>query len=244
MTILLQALEVRHERRIRLVFTNALASGAFGVPAPGGYLITCVDGSATPPGIQAALVVPGSATVVELSFDAPLVRGALYHITAQSIPAVDASSTATGTGQDFRWGFDTPPVNVEPARRNKELLLYGVDLIWNGVDYQENAAGDLDRVSGSANVTKALNHGVEANPGDLIWDETWGGGGREFVDSPSTAAGTLKGAVSAQLLRDPRVKSVKTTYEIDDEKTFLYATPTLISGEQIDRVSIEVPSDV
>jgi len=243
MTILLQALEVRHERRIRLVFTNTLASGAFGVPAPGGYSITCVDGSATPPGIQAALVVPGSSTVVELSFDAPLVRGSLYHITAQSIPAADTSTTATGTGQDFRWGFDTPPVNVEPNRRNKELLLYGVDLLWNGQDYQENAAGDLDRVSGAANVTKALNRAVECNPGDLLWDEEWGGAIREFVDSPSTAVGTLKGAISSQILKDPRVKSVKTTYNVEDEKTFLYATPKLISGEQIDAVSIEVPND-
>lgn len=242
MSILLTSIDVRQERRLRIFFTHALSGGAFGAPAPSYYTITSVDGIATPPGIQAAYVVPGSPNVVELSFDAPLVRGALYNIGAVGVPATDTSVTAGGTGEDFRWGLIAPKQNVETEFKNRALLLYGTDLIWNGSDYQESATGDLDRTEGTANVTKALNRGVETNPGDLPWDTTYGAGAREFVDSPSLAAGTLKGSVAAQLLRDPRVKSVKTTYEIDDEKTYLFANPTLISGQVAEQVSIEVPN--
>ncbi len=247
MSIALQTLEVRHERRIRLLFSNTLASGAFGVPAPAGYTVESLDGVATPPQVEAALVVPGSPNVVELVFDAPLVHGALYLAKALSIPATDLSSTlpivTSSSSLRMRWGFNSPKENVEPALRDRERLLYGIDLLWTGSDYQETGTGDLDRVGGTANVAKALNRGVETSPGDLGWDATYGAGARDFVDSPSVIAGTLKGSVAEQLLRDPRVKAVKTSYEITDEKTFLYADPVLISGEAIERVSIEVPND-
>lgn len=243
MSILLQSLEVRHERRIRVLFTNTLAAGAFGAPAPAWYVIESVDGVGTPPVVQAAYIISGSPTVVELALATPLVRGALYKLKAEGVPATDASSTAVGTNSEFRWGLTLPKDNVEPEFQHKQRLLYGIDLLWNGIDYQETATGDLDRVDGTANVTKALNRAVETNPGDLGWDTTYGAGAREYVDSPNIAAGTLKGAVSAQVLRDPRVKAVKATYEIDDEKTYLYVDPTLISGESVERVSIEVPND-
>lgn len=241
MSILLQAIDVRHERRIRLVFTNVLAGGAFGMPAPSNYIVKNTDGRGSSPAVQAAYVVSGSATVVELSLSAPLVAGAAYSITAEGIPAVDASTTPVGQSTlTMMWGATPPKANVEPIQIDRELLLYGIDILWNGADFQENANADLDRVSGTANVSKALNRGVESN--GLPWDDTYGGHAREFIDSPSLAAGTLKGSVTAQLLRDPRVKFVKVTYDIQDAKTFLFAKPTLISGEDVEPVSLVVPN--
>ncbi len=242
MSIALVSLEVRQERRIRLLFSNTLSAGAYGAPAPAGYSIESLDEATTAPTIGAALFVPGSSTVVELALNGPIIRGALYRIKAEGIPAVDVTTTPLGSELTLRWGFSTKKVNVEPALRDRQRLLYFIDLLWSGTDYQETATGDLDQVDGTANVTKALNRGVETNPGDLTWDVSYGAGAREFVDSPSELAGTLKGSVSAQILRDPRVKSMRSSYEIQDEKTFIYADPVLVSGETLERVTIEVPN--
>lgn len=240
MTILFQAIEVRHETRLRLVFTSPLAAGAYGVPAPSYYTITNNDGRGASPSIQAALLIPTTSTVLELSLAQPLVAGSSYTVSAIGVPAADTSVTPGGSSLPLRWGFIVEKVDVEPAVRDRQRLLYGIDLLWGGSDYQETANGDLDRVDGTANVTKALFRGVESS--GLPWDPTYGAGAREFVDSPSLVAGTLKGNISAQILKDPRVKSVKITHEIDDYKTYLYANPTLISGEPIKEVSIEVPN--
>lgn len=241
MTILLTQIGIKHERRVRLTFSNTLASGAFGEPAPTGmYTVTCTDGSETPPVVVAALIVPGLPCVVELVFGAPIAIGAPYNVAVVSVPCTDLSTVTSNI--NFRWSLFAPPVNVEPLVLNKQNLLYGIDLIWNGTDYQETATGDLDRIGGTANVTKALNRAVEVNPGELVWDPQWGAGIREYVDSPSVVVGTLKGAVSAQILRDPRVASVKTTFQVNGSETFLFADPVLVSGERIDKVSITVPT--
>lgn len=241
MTINLQAVEVRHETRLRLVFTNTLGSGAFGIPAPTLYSLTNEDGRGSNPVVQAAFVVSGSPNVVELSFAPGLVRGALYTLRADGVPAGDASTTPINSVLSIRWGLSSPKKNVEPVLRNRHRLLYFVDLLWNGDDYQESALGDLDQVEGPANVTKALNRGAESGP--VPWDETYGAGAREFIDSPSAAAGNLKGNIAKQLQRDPRVRSSKVTHEIQDEVTFIYGDAVLLGGEPIERVSIEVPND-
>lgn len=222
------------------MFTNTLASGAFGSPAPSVYSITNDDGLAISPSIRAALLVPGSPTVVELVLEQPLSKGALYTLRADGVPATDLTTTPIGSTTPIRWGLSAPKENVEPIVRDRETLLYKVDLLWNGVDYQETATGDLERISGTANVTKALQNGVSVS--GLPWDPTYGGFAREYVDSPATAAGTLKGAVSAFLLRDPRVRAIKVTHKIEDDRTYLFADTTLVSGEAAERVTVEVPS--
>lgn len=241
MTILLQAVSAKHETRLRLVFSTPLAAGAFGVPAPAYYAVTCEDGRGPNPPVKGAYIVPGCPAVVELALGQPLVRSSLYTITAEGVPAADLTVTAAGTELSLRWGLSAPKENVEPGVRDRRRLLYGVDLVWNGTDYQESATGDLDRVEGTANVTKALNRAVEAN--GLPWDPAYGARIREFVDSPSTASGSMKGAVASQILRDPRVASLKVSYEIDDSNTHLYVDPLLVSGETVERVSITVPNE-
>lgn len=241
MAINLLRVLVKHEKRIRAVFSTPLASGAFGVPGPACYAITSLDSAGPEPTVVAAMVVPGSASVVELVLSTALVKGGLYRLTTLAVPAIAGSAFSPLEHEDFRYSFSTIADNSEPVKRDRERLLYGIDLLWNGVDYQETASGDLDRVGGTANVTKALNRGVES--GGLPWDPSWGAGAREYIDSPSVAAGSLKGAISAQMLRDPRVKGAKVTFEINDSNTSIHADASLISGELLERISQTVPNE-
>lgn len=240
MSISLSTTHVLHERRVRAIFTNTLASGAFGAPAPAFYEIENLDGLGPSPSVRAALIVPGNGAVVELVLSESLVNGALYSLSAVGVPAIDLSTTDISNVLQFRWGEVLAKENIEPKVRDRDRLLYGTDLLFDGHDFQENALGDLDSVSGTPNVTKALNRGAEAD--GLPWDPTWGAHLREYVDSPSTTAGTAKGSLTAQMLRDPRVKSVKITFEIQNDQTFIYADPKLVSNEPARRVTVVVPN--
>lgn len=239
MAISLLSLEAKHERRIRLVFSNTLDAGAFGIPGPAYYVITSNDAKGPNPTVAAAMVVSGSPNVVELALSAALVVGGQYNVSAVGVPATDLSVTPVGSELTLQFGFSARKENVEPIKQDRDRLLYGIDLVWSGKDYVETADGDLDRVSGTPNVLKALNRGLES-PG-LPWDDSWGGKLREFVDSPSVANTPMRGSVSSQILRDPRVASVKVSLEFEDDNTYLTADAKLVSGEPLERVTVEVP---
>ncbi len=238
MTTFLNSIDVKHERRVRLIFSRALLSGAFGVPEPAGYVITCQVSLGVDPGISAAMIVSGNPNIVELALAGDLVQGSLYLVSAVGIPGSDSSTTPNPTELKFRYGFTAPVRDAEPILQNRDSLLYGVDLLWNGEDYQETASGDLDTIGGTANVQKALYRGIESE--GLTWDQTYGARARDFVDSPSTSASTLKGRVQAQVLRDPRIKSAKVDISTDGAETQLVITPVLISGDALKQVSIVV----
>jgi hypothetical protein len=240
MTIALIGVTAKHERRLRLVFSQTLASGAFGVPAPSFYVITNLDSRGSTPAVAAAMLVTGDLSVVELALASDLVVGAAYSISAIGVPAADTSVTDSTNILTFQLGKLATLRNVEAPRLGKDDLLYGVDLLWNGEDYQETAAGDLDRIGGTANVSKALYRGLEAQ--GLTWDNTYGANLRQYVDSPSPTSGTMKGAVTAQALRDPRVKKVKVDITTDDANTYVTITPTLVSGADIKPVSLVTPN--
>lgn len=235
MTIGLSSVIVRSDRRLRLVFSQTLASGAFGV-SPTFYTVTCTDGRGVSPLVVAAMAVSGSPAVVDLALGSSLVTGSSYTVSAVAVPAADLSVTPGGTLERFRYGVVDVLKNAEPIVSNRALLLYGTDFIWNGVDFQETPTGDLDRVKGTANVTMALYRATETK--GLPWDRNWGVDAREYVDSPTGAIGTLKGALSSQLLRDPRVRSVNISIDIQTDKTYVFVKPTLISGESISPVSL------
>jgi hypothetical protein len=241
MSILLSAVDVRHEQRVRVVFTTALASGAFGVPGPAYYSIENLDGKGANPSISAALIVANSPNVVELVLSIPLARGASYTLAAEGVPAVDLTVTPVGSATGLRWG--APPVreNHEVVVSDRDRLLYGTDLLFNGNDYEETPTNDLGDVSGAPNVTKALNNRAVSE--GLPWKPSHGGKLRQFVDSPSAVSGTMKGQLTSQFLQDPRVNNVKVSHEVEDDKTYLHADPTLVSGETAERVTVPVPSE-
>jgi len=241
MTISLSSVIPRSARRLRLVFSQTLAAGAFGV-SPTFYTVSNLDGRGISPTVQAALAVVGSPAVVELALGSDLVHDAQYSVAAVAVPAADLSVTPGGTLERFKFAPGlVAGENTEPKLRDRDLLLYGTDLIWDGADFLESATGDLERVRGRANVTKALHHGLSTH--GLPWDPNWGVDAREFVDSPSPSSGSLKGAAVAQVLRDPRVRTVSSQVQVNYSDTYLYLTPKLVSGETIQPVSITVPHD-
>lgn len=238
MTIAFLSVIVKHERRVRLVFSKTLDSGAFA--STSFYEILSSDDLGVDPGISAAIPITTDPKVVELALSDDLVIGGLYTITANAVPGADASVTPTPSQLSFRYGSVAVLRDVEPINLNREDLVYGVDLLWNGVDYQETASGDLDRIGGTANVTKALYRGLEAQ--GLTWDQNYGARLRDFVDSPSPSSGTMRGNVQTQVLSDPRVKTAKVAVTTDDSETFLVITPTLVTGATLEPVSQVVPS--
>jgi hypothetical protein len=240
MSIDLLTVEVRHERRIRLLFTNAVGSGGLGTPAPSFYTVASQDGAGADPLVKAAMAVSGNPNAVELVLSLDLVRDGLYLVSAVGVPDTGAGVTGATSTQQIRWGQDYSQSDAEPLLADRARFLYGVDLIFNGEDYSEDTNGDLARVAGTANVTKALYHGIETT--GLPWNAGWGAGAREFVDSPSVAATALRHSLHAQVLRDPRVRSIKTDLQIADAETTVFLTPTLITGETIEPVSLVVPN--
>lgn len=237
MAISLGPVEVRHERRLRLSFTNTVAIGAFNTAL---YTVTCDTDDADAPGVSAALLVPGSPTTVELALTNALVQGSRYKVTAVGVPATDLSVTPAGSEEFFTYGVKLEKTLIEPRARDRERLLYQCDLIWNGQDYEETATGDLARIEGRANVTKSLGRGIETS--GLPWNPAWGVDVREFVDSPSTTGGTLRGTITAQILSDGRVKSVSSEININLDTTTIIFTPILKSGEAASPVSAIVPN--
>lgn len=239
MTIALLAIEIRHERRVRCVFSQAVAAGAY---VAGLYTVTSLDAVGVSPGVSAALMLTTSPNVVELVLDQDLVKGGLYSLSAVDVPAGDATVTSAAAVEQFRFGITLDKTNIDPVKLNRDRILYGVDLLWNGVDYQETATGDLDTVGGTANVNKALRRRVDSN--GLKWDRSHGVGAREFVDTPSVGSGTLRGKMNAQFLLDPRVKEVTVTVDFNDsDEVYLHAQPKLVSGEAIQPVSLVVPNN-
>jgi len=91
MAIALVSLSIKHERRIRAVFSNTLAAGAFTDPSL--YVLTCTNSAGADPGVQKAVAILSSPNVVELQLDLDLVGGGVYRLQADGVPAVDLSVT-------------------------------------------------------------------------------------------------------------------------------------------------------
>lgn len=231
MAIELTAIVAKHERRIRLVFSGPLAVGAFGSPGPPHYVVENEDGAGPSPGVHAAIVVAGAESNVELALDADLAEGALYRVRAIGVPGQDASASTAASDQRFRFAISTQPANVEPKVSDAELLLYGRDLVWTGLDILETAEGDLALVAGAQNAFGAVKRRMLGSP--LAWASGYSPRAREFVDAPVTAIGTLRGRLESQALRDDRVKAVKATLILDEEnadQSYFEVVPSLTGG--------------
>ncbi len=231
----LQSVLAKHEQRLLVVFTGPLGSGAFGVN-PTAYVVENLDGRSPDPVIRAALIVPGDANVVELALSSPMAVGASFRLTATSVPAYP-SGTATGV-TEFRYAAPMSKRNREPAATAAEVFLYGSDLCWNGIDFQETATGDLEVVEGVANVSKALLRVCLSGP--LPWDNAYGAHARDYVDSPTGAAGSLRGTIAAKCARDPRVSKIAVRALIDEATTKFDITPSLISGAPVEPITVKV----
>jgi len=210
MTIALTNVAVRHERRIRLVFSVSLASGAFN---PALYVVTPNEGSQ--PLVLAAYVVQNSPSVVELAFDRDLSQYATYSVAALNVGGTDGSFTSAtagaGNSAPFAIGVVVTPSNVENPDADLAALVYGEDLVWDGFDFVETDAGDLATVAGLPNLEGAIQRRV-AQDRPLPWARSYGGQPGRFVNGPTPLAATVAGNSQRQAMADDRVKSATVTF--------------------------------
>lgn len=233
MSITLAAVQFRHERRVRLVFTDTVGSGGFVATL---YTVTSLDGDAASPVVQKALAVTSSPNVVELQLGSDLVGGALYRFSAPGVPAADSGSTPDPSDADARFGRERPvrpPIGTSPVQDLEELL-YGRDLAWNGSDFAEATSGDLETASGLAVVETDLTARMLAN--GLPWDPAFGLKAREEVDGSPAALQGLRGRAVQQLLEDDRVASADAVVDVSVPlEPTLEMRPTLVGGALVRR---------
>jgi hypothetical protein len=226
MTIALNTVTFRHERRVRLGFTVTLAGGAFAASL---YSVTCLDGTASSPGVSKALVVGASPAFVELQLDADLVQGSLYRFSAVGVPGIDATTTPNPSNADARMARETrvAALSTRGAPSDLEERLYGRDVRWSGTDFAETPAGDLDTVSGRE--CAELDLTARMLEDGLPWDQAFGLGAYEFVDGPVTALGPLRGKAIGEMRKDDRVASGDASIDLSDpENPILEARPVLV----------------
>ena len=225
MSISLVSTIVKHERRVRLVFDNILAAGAFGTSAATLALYSLVnqDGLGPATNITAAFVVASSPAAVELSFGADLAQGALYQIGLASVPCTDASTCST-TSQ-FRFGAQLQTrANQDVPLDDYASLLYGVDILHNGLDFVETTQGDLATVSGLSCVQLGLRR--RCLFAGLTWDPTFGANPRQYVDGVQGAIAGLGPQLERQVLSDDRVKAAAATLYVSNTPV----TPSMTSA--------------
>ncbi len=224
MTIALTSITVRHERRLRLGFSNLLAAGAFTSTAF--YTVTSLDDGGAAPAVSAAIVVSGSPNFVELSLADDLAQDASFSIAAVAVPAVDASVTPPGSALTFRTGRPALQPNEELPGDDIRALIYGVDLVFDGSDYVETADGDLATVSGQANAEAAVQRRCMSD--GLPWAPAYGAHPRRYVDGARGAIAELKGALVRETLNDDRVDAC--TVDIVDDDTHPERTTFVINA--------------
>ncbi len=222
---------VRHERRVRLAFSQTLAAGAFGSAALTLYAVASLEGDAASPAVLKALAVSGAPDTVELQLGDDLSQGALYSFSAVGVPGLDASVTPDPSAAPVRLARETRAASLGARGHASpfEEKLYGRDIRWSGTDFAETPAGDLDTVSGvecaEADLTARLaEHG-------LPWDRAFGLGAYDYVDAPITSLPQLRGKALSQMRADDRVASAEAVINIDDpEAPTIVATPTLVGA--------------
>lgn len=239
MSIALVTAVVRHERRIRLVFSNTLAAGAFTTLS--WYAITS-DGTAANPPVVAAYAVTSSPQTVELHLGSDLVQGVLYTVSAVGVPASDLSSTPDPSEAKFRVAVQRGDndINATPKASDLERRLYGMDLVHNGTDWVEGPDGDLATIEGKPVVKADIRRGIEGN--GLPWDPRYGMRARQFVDAPSPMLAQLPAIAEAYVQQDDRVESVTADLGTTGTVPTVRVKPRLIGDKIVRSVGeIEVP---
>lgn len=241
MAIALTNVQIRHERRVRLIFSASLAVGAFTSTAF--YAVTCLSGEAASPTVAAALTVSGSPAVVELQLGADLVRGQRYSFSAVGVPAVDASTTPDPSVEVGYFGEILPSPGIQAAGVSElDELLYGRDLLFAGGDFVEDGQGDLATVSGVVSLEASLRRCATSN--GLPWDPLYGVHADEFVDAPIEGLLPLRGRAEAAMRADDRVAKVRVTIETDNEAgtgvVAIDVTP-IGAGDALRQIQVAIP---
>lgn len=233
MTIALNVVVVRHERRLRLLFSEAVAAGAFTSVA--WYTVTAPDGDSPAPLAVAAYSVTGSPAAVDIHLDGNLTQGGLYAVAAVGVPALagGGGSTPSPSLLKFRVGEERGQNDLGTARAASglESRLYGTDLVWTD-DLQEAPDGDLADVSGVRVAKADLLRRVQSN--GLPWRPTFGLHARQFVDAPNAMLSQIPVRAIEEATKDDRVESAEAEVVLTDDATqpIVRVLPKLI-GDQL-----------
>lgn len=203
MSILFTSITIQHERRLRLLFSNSLAAGAFTNLAL--YAVASVDATQPSPSVVAALIVPNTPNAVDVAVDQDLTPGAPYTVTAVGVPASDSTITPAGSVLPFALGTVIAVPNSEIDQDDVDALTYGVDLVHDGTDFVEGPDGDLMTLTGQPLVFTDVVF-RELSDG-LPWKPSFGGHLRSLIDGPSVGA-RVRGRLVMQAKLDPRVATV------------------------------------
>jgi len=236
-TIALNTITIRHERRIRLGFTVTLAAGAFGAAGVPLYAVTSLDGLGASPTVKKALVIADSPNFVELQLGADLVQGALYSISAVGVPGTGGSGvTPDPSALTFRVATEQDPRAALGATRDAlsafEVQLYGLDLAFEGGDFAEGPDGDLATTGGVALVEQDLTSRLLGM--GLPWDAAYGARLRDFVDGAPGALTPARARVIRELRQDDRVAKADATVDLrDPANPTITALPTLVGASVV-----------
>lgn len=217
MAITLQSVVYRSPRRIRLVFSNTLAAGAY---LAARYSVVSTDSLGVDPTVLAALLVPGSSNVTELALSDEMADGAGYSVTALAgVPAADASTLAADTTLPLRTPGAAPATEGPTVEARDDLYLY--DLAYANDDWVETGDGDLAVTSGLPNLESALKRRLISE--GLQWSPQYGANAREYVDGPDGALPELRAALINQALLDPRVKAAEARLLLATDGSYYFA---------------------
>lgn len=223
----------RHERRLRLSFDNQPAAGAYGSSSTtlAYYTIAPQNFLSSAESVTQAIVVANSPNVVELALGSDLAPGGSYLVTINAMPCVD-SSTCSGS-QIFVFAAAPDRPNLEVPQDDYASLLYGIDLVHNGVDFVEGSEGDLTTIAGIANAQEAVRRRAFGDP--LPWAPNYSAKARQYVDGTPGAMPTLKAQLVANLLLDDRVKQVQAALSFDpnDASIAYYDVLTTLIGSEV-----------
>ncbi len=224
-----------HERRIRLIFTDAVGAAGFTASSPPYFTFGCENGLGPNPALVARFVVPGAPTVMECQLDTDLVSGGVYSFIAEGVENVSGLDQS-GTEQVFLTFGQGTTVAVQGAVTESDRLLYGIDLQYEGADFVEGPDGDLAHTSGPALVRRDLWHRTLSD--GLPWEASYGVHARGWIDGAPGAVYTLRGRTADQMLEDDRVRDVEVKVTQDDESSeaTVDIRPTLIGDAAVSSV--------
>lgn len=227
----------RHERRLRLVFSGALAAGAYSASL---YALESLDALGGAPTVSGVVAVAGATNQLELALGVALVAGGLYRLTCTAVPGADAS-TFTGT-HDFRTSGSEGAAlaDVESAGDDAGLVLFGRDLAWTGADFLETDDGDLAAVEGIESFRRDIERRAFAS--GLPYAADYGADPRSFVDGPAQGASTLRAALVAQAMADDRTKSARaTSSEVANDPAAIVFDLSVTPIALASAISVKVP---
>lgn len=207
MATAINTLVLRGPRRVRLLFTGALAAGAF--TSTSYYAAANSSNSLAPPlFVEAVFAIANTPNGVEVSLSQDFVPGDLYTFTVTAVPTVDGSNPSGSVQVTVPQPLQSA-TNTEPATSDIDLVLYGEDLYFNGADIVEDSTGDLATLSGSDNWVTAIQRRMMSY--GIKWDPSYGPKSYEYVDAPQPYQLPFAGALVAQAKADNRTAQCTVT---------------------------------